>query len=72
MSLVIPFQQHTKRRQKKTWRYHWPDALREVLAHLLKLNTERAEEERLAGELASKGTKRKRTKATEENFTLES
>jgi hypothetical protein len=63
----------TKRRRKKPWRYRWPDDLRdEVLARLLKLNAERAEQERLAGELASQGTKRKRTKATEDNFTLES
>jgi hypothetical protein len=63
----------TKRRRKKPWRHRWPDDLRdEVLARLLKLNAERAEEERLAGELASKGTKRKRIKSTEDNFTLQS
>lgn len=38
------------RRKKKPWRYRWPDEIRdEVLARLLKLNAERAEEERLAG-----------------------
>jgi hypothetical protein len=38
------------RRKKKPWRYRWPDEVRdEVLARLLKLNAERAEEERIAG-----------------------
>ncbi len=42
------------RQRKKPWRYRWPDAVRdEVLARLLNLNTERAEQERLAGEAAS-------------------
>jgi hypothetical protein len=42
------------RQRKKPWRYRWPDAVRdEVLARLLKLNAERAEQERLAGEAAS-------------------
>jgi hypothetical protein len=42
------------RRRKKPWRYRWPDEIRdEVLARLLTLNTERAEEERLAGEAAA-------------------
>jgi hypothetical protein len=42
------------RERKKPWRYRWPDAVRdEVLARLLKLNAERAEQERLAGETAS-------------------
>jgi hypothetical protein len=37
------------RKKKKPWRYRWPDEVRdEVLARLLKLNAERAEEERLA------------------------
>jgi len=37
-------------RRKKPWRYRWPDDVRdEVLARLLKLNAERAEEERIAG-----------------------
>ncbi len=37
-------------RRKKPWRYRWPDDLRdEVLARLLALNAQRAEEERLAG-----------------------
>jgi hypothetical protein len=42
------------RKKKKPWRYRWPDEVRdEVLARLLKLNAERAEEERLAGEVAA-------------------
>jgi hypothetical protein len=37
------------RRHKKPWRYRWPEPVRdEVLARLLVLNGERAEEERLA------------------------
>ena len=36
------------RKRRKPWRYRWPDAIRdEVLARLLKLNAERAEQERL-------------------------
>jgi len=42
------------RRRKKPWRYRWPDEVRdEVLARLLALNHQRAEEERLAGLAAS-------------------
>jgi len=42
------------RKKKKPWRYRWPDEVRdEVLARLLKLNAERAEEERLAGVAAA-------------------
>lgn len=41
-------------KKKKPWRYRWPDDVcDEVLARLLKLNAERAEEERLAGILAA-------------------
>jgi hypothetical protein len=37
------------RRRKKPWRYRWPEPVRdEVLARLLALNAQRAEEERLA------------------------
>jgi hypothetical protein len=37
------------RRRKKPWRYRWPEPIRdEVLARLLALNAQRAEEERLA------------------------
>jgi hypothetical protein len=38
------------RRRKKPWRYRWPDGTRdEVLARLLALNRERAQQEKLAG-----------------------
>jgi hypothetical protein len=41
------------RRRKKPWRYRWPDDFRDiVLARLLELNKQRAEEERLAGAAA--------------------
>ncbi|GAB1488614.1 N-6 DNA methylase [Opitutaceae bacterium] len=50
------------RQRKKPWRYRWPDAVRdEVLARLLKLNAERAEQERLAGEAASPSKSVKKT-----------
>src|SRR5690606_30763285 len=42
------------RKRKKPWRFRWPDEIRdEVLARLLKLNTERAKEEELAGQTAA-------------------
>jgi len=42
-------EESTGRKKKKPWRYRWPDEVRdEVLARLLKLNADRAEEERLA------------------------
>ena len=48
----------TGRRRKKPWRYRWPNLVRdEVLAHLLKLNAERAEQERLVG-LTAAGRKK--------------
>jgi hypothetical protein len=44
------------RRRKKPWRYRWPDDFRdEVLARLLELNRQRAEEERLSGGAAPTG-----------------
>ena len=47
------------RRRKKPWRYRWPDDFRdEVLARLLELNRQRAEEERLAGQAAETGKKK--------------
>jgi hypothetical protein len=40
-------------KKKKPWRYRWPDDFRdEVLARLLELNKQRAEEERLSGQAA--------------------
>ena len=45
-----------KSRRKKPWRYRWPDEIHdEVLARLLKLNAERAEEERRSGAAANAG-----------------
>ena len=42
------------RRRKKPWRYRWPDDFRdEVLARLLELNRQRAEQERLTGAAGS-------------------
>jgi hypothetical protein len=62
------------RKKKKPWRYRWPDEIRdEVLARLLKLNAERAEEERRTGLGASsqipksKGASRPRRLAGKEN-----
>ena len=50
--------EETGRRRKKPWRFRWPDLVRdEVLARLLKLNSERAEQERLA-DLAAVGKKK--------------
>ena len=52
------------RRRKKPWRYRWPDDFRdEVLARLLELNKQRAEQERLTGTAAEVRTKKPR-KAT--------
>jgi hypothetical protein len=52
------------RQKKKPWRYRWPDEFRdEVLARLLELNKQRAEEERLAGVAAEgKGKKVRKRK----------
>jgi hypothetical protein len=45
------------RKRKKPWRYRWPDDFRdEVLARLLELNKQRAEQERLASEAAEAAT----------------
>jgi hypothetical protein len=47
------------RQRKKPWRYRWPDDIRdEVLARLLALNQQRAEEERLSGAAADKPAKK--------------
>jgi len=52
-----------KRKRKKPWRYRWPDEIRDkVLARLLALNAERAEEER-TGELATDGEGKKKKSA---------
>ena len=50
------------RRRKKPWRYRWPDDFRdEVLARLLELNRQRAEQERLSGAAAEKAKKPRKT-----------
>lgn len=50
-----------KRQKKKPWRYRWPDAFRdEVLALLLELNKQRAEEEKEAAEKAGPGGNKKK------------
>jgi len=52
------------RRRKKPWRYRWPDDFRDgVLARLLELNRQRAEEERLSG-AAEAGRDKPRKKST--------
>src|SRR5205085_1896540 len=53
------------RRRKKPWRYRWPDEFRdEVLARLLELNRQRAEQERLSGAAAEGKAKTKSSKRT--------
>lgn len=61
-----------KNKRKKPWRYRWPDEIRdEVLARLLALNAQRAEEERLAAkaEEAGAGAKSKGKKTTTKKST---
>ena len=51
------------RKRKKPWRYRWPDDFRdEVLARLLALNQERAEQEKLAGPGESRGSRKATTR----------
>jgi hypothetical protein len=51
-----PIPSSPSRRRKRPWRYRWPDDFRdEVLARLLELNRQRAEQERLSG-AAAEGT----------------
>ncbi len=46
-------QEQATRRRRKPWRYRWPDDFRdEVLARLLELNRQRAEQESLSGAAA--------------------
>jgi hypothetical protein len=53
------------RQRKKPWRYRWPDLVRdEVLARLLKLNAERAEQERLTGIAATTASPKPAKKST--------
>jgi hypothetical protein len=62
------------RKQKKPWRYRWPDEIRdEILARLLALNEERAKEEREAEAInrsASLPKRRGRGRKTKDNKTL--
>jgi hypothetical protein len=60
------------RQRKKPWRYRWPDDFRdEVLARLLELNKQRAEQERLTGAAQKPPRSRgRRTKATDHGPTL--
>jgi hypothetical protein len=52
------------RQRKKPWRYRWPDDFRdEVLARLLELNKQRAEQEKLAGAGTEKQPRKGRGKA---------
>ena len=53
------------RRRKKPWRYRWPDDFRDkILARLLELNRQRAEEERLRGNGAENSGKKPKGKTT--------
>ena len=50
----------SSRRRRKPWRYRWPDEVQEeVLARLLELNQERAEEEERLARLIVEGKERK-------------
>lgn len=52
------------KKKKKPYRYRWPDEIRdEVLAKLLALNAERAQQERLAGTTGKKSAKKTATTA---------
>jgi len=62
-----PDARRSSRGRKKPWRYRWPDDFRdEVLARLLALNAQRAEEERLAGAAADAEAKPKRRRSKKE------
>lgn len=51
------------RGRKKPWRYRWPDEFRDtVLARLLELNKQRAEEEKLTGAAAAEKREKKKAK----------
>jgi hypothetical protein len=55
----------TASRRKKPWRYRWPDDFRdEVLARLLALNQQRAQEEALAGKTAKAAGETAKKRAT--------
>ncbi len=53
------------RRRKRPWRYRWPDDFRDkILARLLELNRQRAEEERLRGNGTENSGKKPKGKTT--------
>jgi hypothetical protein len=59
--LATSNQELPTRRRRKPWRYRWPDNFRdEVLACLLELNRQRAEQERLRGAAAESKAKKPR------------
>ena len=63
--LATSNQELPTRRRRKPWRYRWPDDFRdEVLARLLELNRQRAEEERLSGAAAEASRVKVRKKST--------
>ena len=58
----------TGRQKKKPWRYRWPDPFRdEVLARLLELNKQRAEQERLTGLAAAAEKKPAKKRGTKKS-----
>jgi len=62
--LATSNQELATRRRRKPWRYRWPDDFRdEVLARLLELNRQRADEERLSGAAAEAKSKKPRKTA---------
>jgi hypothetical protein len=70
--LTLNSQPSTGRRKPRPWRYRWPDEFRdevrdEVLARLLKLNAERAEEARLAGAARTKRAASSKKRSVEAN-----
>jgi hypothetical protein len=59
------------RQRKKPWRCRWPDDFRdEVLARLLALNKERAEQERLSGTAAAEKKKATKSRSKRPGTTL--
>jgi hypothetical protein len=63
-----------RRQKKKPWRYRWPDEFRDtVLARLLELNKQRAEQERLSGEAtAAKETGKTKRRKSKKSLASES
>jgi hypothetical protein len=63
----------SRRARRKPWRYRWPDDFRdEVLARLLALNAQRAEQERLTGaSTAAPAKSRRKRQRKSESLSLE-